>query len=426
MCISYTRKSPYAEGNCMTPESYARTAHDWDDYYHWSDSERHAYVESLEHAAEAVEKLGDWKGASFLRDLATRASRSRKVQPIWSDAQNRWLNTLLKKVQMSTPEGREKAQKEQDTRRLELERRKQEDVAREQLTPKVAERLNEFEAAITKLKARIQAYGYSLKRFNNDGSYSCRADFERKEDDLSWWIVIECRAKVDGKTIDSQFSIGGGIHYFVPFYPMEGQSKRKEFGERGNYFQPKEHHVPIESPLLPAMNSALENVLDEGEKAEDKVLEEMSKSVLEMIAGIGDKLPEAAQDIKRWESSAKRKLPISRDEAQKLKGYWFQADRMGRTAHRVVGRYLVKTAGPRVAFEYKEKPATKKSRIEKLLRAVGVSKEKAGDIADKIVSKHGDIKELARLAIQKSWPVTFEDGKIIAPGGELDLAAVGI
>lgn len=89
---------------------------------------------------------------------------------------------------------------------------------------------------------------------------------------------------------------------------------------------------------------------------------------------------------------------------------------------RVVRRFVARQAG------YNEKPATKKERIAETIRKVtGIGKGIAWDIADAIVRKHGDVKEILRLALQKAWPVEEDaDGHPILQGsaGTLDLAEV--
>jgi hypothetical protein len=64
----------------------------------------------------------------------------------------------------------------------------------------------------------------------------------------------------------------------------------------------------------------------------------------------------------------------------------------------------------RVAFRYVQKE-TKKHRVERLAQIIrdktGISKGKAGDIADAIVRN----RDVESLALQKSWPVN-EQGDI--------------
>ena len=83
-------------------------------------------------------------------------------------------------------------------------------------------------------------------------------------------------------------------------------------------------------------------------------------------------------------------------------------------ARRVVANYTA---------AYKEKPETKRSRIQDAIRAIGVSVGMAKDIADKMVAKHGDLSEILRLALQKGWPVN-DEGILEGSKGTLDLSSM--
>jgi len=84
---------------------------------------------------------------------------------------------------------------------------------------------------------------------------------------------------------------------------------------------------------------------------------------------------------------------------------------------RVVARYQ------KQAFKYEPKES-KKTRVEKLMRAIydaiGVSKGVAEDIADAFI-RHRD---LAALALQKGWGIEVDGTKLDGPRGTLDLATV--
>lgn len=70
----------------------------------------------------------------------------------------------------------------------------------------------------------------------------------------------------------------------------------------------------------------------------------------------------------------------------------------------------------RTGFKYepKEKKQSKVDRIMRVLREqTGLSRGVSEDIADAIVRN----REVARLAIQKNWPI--EDGLIVGPQGAL-------
>ena len=91
---------------------------------------------------------------------------------------------------------------------------------------------------------------------------------------------------------------------------------------------------------------------------------------------------------------------------------------------RVVCRFAARQAG------YNEKPATKKDRIAEMIRKVtGIGKGIAWDIADALVRKHGDVREILRLALQKAWPVEEGAGGhpiLRGSSGTLDLAEVAV
>lgn len=86
-------------------------------------------------------------------------------------------------------------------------------------------------------------------------------------------------------------------------------------------------------------------------------------------------------------------------------------------ARRVVARYLA-------AKPYTKDKETKEHKAEKLAGrirdATGLSKGISEAIADAIVRG----REVLRLAIQKSWPIS-EDGVIEGPKGTLELSALG-
>jgi hypothetical protein len=77
----------------------------------------------------------------------------------------------------------------------------------------------------------------------------------------------------------------------------------------------------------------------------------------------------------------------------------------------------------RWAFKYEPKE-TKEHKVEKVLKlirdATGLSKSMSEQIADAYVRG----REVARLAIQKNWPV--EDGHIVGPNGKLDLGKLPV
>ena len=82
-------------------------------------------------------------------------------------------------------------------------------------------------------------------------------------------------------------------------------------------------------------------------------------------------------------------------------------------SNRVANRYL--------AFKYepKEKKQSKVDRLMKVIRdATGLSRGVSEDIADAVVRN----REVERLAIQKSWPIT--DGTIEGLSGSIKLDEV--
>jgi len=82
---------------------------------------------------------------------------------------------------------------------------------------------------------------------------------------------------------------------------------------------------------------------------------------------------------------------------------------------RVVARFQEKA----FKFEPKESKERKAERISKIIRdATGLSKGIAEAIADAIVRR----REIARLAIQKGWPIVQDT--IEGPGGSIPLDAV--
>lgn len=82
-------------------------------------------------------------------------------------------------------------------------------------------------------------------------------------------------------------------------------------------------------------------------------------------------------------------------------------------AERVARRFLT------FKYEPKEK---KQSKVDRLMRVIrektGVSRGVSEDIADAIVRG----REVARLAIQKGWPI--QDDEIVGPNGTLTLTEV--
>jgi hypothetical protein len=84
-------------------------------------------------------------------------------------------------------------------------------------------------------------------------------------------------------------------------------------------------------------------------------------------------------------------------------------------ARRVVSRYL--TVSRSYAKETKEHKAEKLA--QRIRNATGLSKGVSEAIADAIVRG----RDVLRLAIQKSWPVS-EDGIIEGPSGSLSLTQI--
>lgn len=79
---------------------------------------------------------------------------------------------------------------------------------------------------------------------------------------------------------------------------------------------------------------------------------------------------------------------------------------------------LAKKVAKRVAFKYdpKEKKQSKVDRLKKVLKErVGLSNGVSEDIADALVRN----REVERLAIQKSWPLT--KGTLEGPKGTMTL-----
>lgn len=412
----------------MTTETYTRIAHDWDDYYQWSDSERIAYFESLEEAAEDVEKLGDWKGAQFLRDLANKAARSRKYQPIWSPAQQRWLDSLFKKVQMSTPEGRELARKMQEERkRIDEEvKRRQEEIKRQlklekDLRPQIEPALEEAMQAIKKTASLLRAHGFEPSSDEPEGAHSLRGLhgegrtggilFEKHENPLDWKLSIIAHVYVGKEKIEFEVGGYGSIHSPIGYRGLRGGTIHS-FGRGSDYLRPRMR--PVTRNLASDLADVISDILNEGEEAEAKITKDLLKEDRLMLGWLEeDGL--MTPDFERVKQRVERGIPMTREEREAL-----HTARKKTAAARVASRHLLK-----IAFEYSEKPKTKKTRIEKLLRAIGI-KSKAEDIADKIVVKKGDPDEIERLNRQKGWELILEGTKIIGPGGTLDLATVGV
>lgn len=83
---------------------------------------------------------------------------------------------------------------------------------------------------------------------------------------------------------------------------------------------------------------------------------------------------------------------------------------------------LAQRVASKFSFKYvpKEKKQHKIDRLMKVIRdATGLSRSIAEDIADAVVRG----RNLAALALQKSWPV--EEGLLVGPSGQLDLSSLG-
>lgn len=338
----------------MTTESYARpvTAHDWDDYYYWSDSERRRYCENLDHLAEELENLGDHKGAGFVMSLSERAGRSRKYQPIWSPAQQRWLDSLFKKVQMSTPEGRELARKMQEERKRideEVERR-QEEFKRQfklekDLQPQIEPALEEAMQAIKKTASRLRAHGFEPSSDEPEGAHSIRGRhrvgktggilFEKHENPLDWKLSVIAHVYVGKEKIEFEVGGYGSIHSPIGYRGLRG-STIYSFGRGSDDLSPRMR--PVTRNLASDLADVISDILNEGEEAEAKITKDLLKEDRLMLGWLEeDGL--MTPDFERVKQRVERGIPMTREEREAL-----QTARKKTAAARVASRYLLKIA----------------------------------------------------------------------------------
>jgi len=387
----------------MKPATYARPVtadHDWDDYYQWSDSEREEYAEDLEKASKALDGLGDFKGAKFLSDLAGRALRSRKVKPIWSDAQQRWLDSLIKKVQLSTPEGREVAKElaEQARKeREEIKKQQQQQVVVQDLDTVVKERFAEIQGTIKSAGSTLRAHGWapSSKAYRSLGNSSFRttgANFTKEEGSLEWALAVVGRTGVDGGKVAVEFSALGSCSYPDAWRPRGGTTER--FGKEKGYNEPDWVRVREGDALPKALQAVLADVLDDADKLEKKATDVVTKQTLEVIAQLEKDLGALPPEAEKIKATTQRGILVTRADLESL-----QAMRR-KTAHmptRVMLRHLYGAAPKRNAPD---------SIVKFLVDKIGVPLGIARRIGDAVYRG----RDLDSLSTQQGWPVE-ESGK---------------